>query len=101
MEFPPISQKDDFPGQDLPTDMSKDFARGCIIVQRPCIFYFEALQEQMSFVRVKLFGCIIDLWCINDRWITVAEALQQWGGSESVPPVYPAAPDLLSVCTSL
>jgi hypothetical protein len=35
------------------------------------MFYFEALQEQMTLVRVKLFGCIVDLWCINDRWITV------------------------------
>ncbi|KAJ7822580.1 hypothetical protein B0H14DRAFT_2598503 [Mycena olivaceomarginata] len=37
--------KDDFPEQGLPTDRSEDFARGCIIVQRPCMFYFEALQE--------------------------------------------------------
>jgi hypothetical protein len=25
----------------------------------------------MTLVRFKLFGCIIDMWCINDRWITV------------------------------
>jgi hypothetical protein len=35
------------------------------------MFYFEALQEEMTLVRLKLFGCIIDMWCINDRWITV------------------------------